>query len=180
MDRRRAMMSEFDATEREASRVRHEATVTCRILSKLAPHVSIPKLKASSDNLHSVVHLGLVRKALPDFPLRLFANNVPFLAEVGVHQLLAGDLFYLPMFKAYMEHIETNGLDETDKCIGMVFPWPAATEVVLHNWHRHDELVDRHKGGGRFTMVTCKFSPPRIYCLEPLDSLVAAIAANNS
>lgn len=173
-------MDKFDATEREAARVRHEATVTCRILAKLAPQVSIPKLKASSDSLNTVVHLGLVRKVLPDFPLRLFARNVPFLVDVGVHQLIAGDLFYLPVFKAYMEYTEENGLDETDKCIGMVFPWPAATEVVLHNWHRHDELTDRHKGGGRFTMVTCKFSPPRIYYLEPLDSLLAAIAANIS
>lgn len=171
------MLNQLSAGDRELARIRHESIVTCRILAKLAPRISIPDLKKAADNEKSPIHLGLLRKAVPDFPLRLFAKNVPYLAEVGINQLLCGDLFSLPLFAAYMSEIEQQGWDPTARCIGMVLPWPQATEVVLHNWSHHEELLDRRKGFGKFTMVTAKFNPPRVYYLESLDSLIAAVAA---
>jgi len=176
MSRRDEIVSRLDAAEVEASRIRHESVVTCRILSKLAPRISIPELKRAADD-KSPIHLGLLKKALPDFPLKLFTKNVPYLAEVGVNQLLCGDLFSLHMFRCYLEEIEHLGWDETKSCIGMVMPWPHATEAVLHNWTHLEETLDRRKGFGKFTMVTGKFNPPRVYYLESLDSLIAGVAA---
>lgn len=169
------LLAEGESSRREADRIRHEATVTKRILARLAPQVSIPALLRDADGHNTVISLGLVSQVVSGFPLRLFAKNVPYLLELGINQLLAGDLFHTLMFRSYLEHIENNGWDETKLSIGMIFPWPHATTVVLHNWPRTDERIDRHKGCGRFTMVTCKFSPPRIYTLEPLDALLDAI-----
>jgi hypothetical protein len=169
---------EMMASAREAaqlhSRNAHEAAVVRRFLRHFAPQRNVKEL------LTVLGRQALTTDLLPNFltgmPLRLAADPVRYLDEITATDLLAGNLPGTQIWRAFVAAVERAAVDLRRTYFGLVIPWTGATTVVLHNWPRHEEALDRGRSYGRFVLVSCKHaSVPMLYSLEPLESLILAL-----
>lgn len=173
-DPRRELMAQTRAKQEETSRSSNEATVTKRILHKLRPGIPLGEIGRQLGDLQ--LSLDTIHVVVPGFPLRLTAEHVPCL-----HQTSFGDLFRpaknMAIFRAFAEHMERRGWDVYEMCCGLVVSWPDVEmgTLVLHNWPRSEERLDRHRGYTRIVFANSKGIDPMIYSLEPLDALLDAI-----
>ena len=155
----------------QASRESHEATFTQRILRRLAPRLNIPQALKRQDK--QVLSLEILPTLLNNLPLRLAAEQVCFLDEISASDLLGGKLPHTSLWRAFVAAVESRGIDLRKTYFGLITPWVGSSAVVLHNWPRREETLDRHKSYGRFVLVSSKHNTvPMQYSLEPLDALL--------
>lgn len=171
-DIRDQIMGSTMASQREAARASHESTVTRRILTRLRPDISIPSLLKAHDNCN--LSLGLLQVALPDFPIRLVAEHTPQLWAATVSEFVSKPQGSR-IWKAYANHLNVNGWDTNSGCYGLIVVWPDVGSMVIHNWPRTEERIDRHRGYTRITFVHSRGATPQVYSIEPVDTLIDAI-----
>lgn len=175
-DIRDAIQADWRESQEMNSRHAHEAAVMKRILGRLAPGYSVQALKERLEG--RPVSLALLPQILKNLPMSFAAESVPFLATITATQLLAGELTRSPLWTTYHRRAEEAAIDPLKQFFGLVVPWTHASKVVLHNWPRHEERLDKRKGYGRFVlMVQPRNGTPQIYTLDPLDALLDALEA---
>jgi len=171
-DLRDDLLGQTRAAQQEANRASHEATVTSRILKKLRPNVSLPALRQELGDLQ--LSLETIHVAVPGFPVRLIAEHVPLLHTASIADLFK-PVTTQRIFWHYLQQLERRGWDDRDRCCGLVSNWPDVGAVVLHNWPRSEEYLDRNHGYTRIVWTHSKRASPAVYSLEPLESLLEAI-----
>jgi len=156
------------------SRENAESTFTRRILHRFAPKLSIPKMIQGLGK--NQLSLDLLPQILDNLPIRFAAEYVRYLDEITASDLLGGKLANTPLWRAYVAAIERRGVDLRNSFFGLITPWVSSSAVVLHNWPRHDESLDRHQSYGRFVLTSSKHnSTPILFSLEPLTTLLDAL-----
>lgn len=175
-DPRQQIFRAADVGYQESQERTHEATLVKRFLRRFAPDLSIPALLARMGQQQ--LSADMLPLFLDKMPLRLVATPVRYLNQITATDLLGGNLPGTPLWRAYAAEIDKLGIDLRKAYFGLVTPWTGATAVVLHNWPRIDESLDRGKSYGRFVLLSSKHtSIPVMYSLEPLDALMDALAA---
>ncbi len=165
-------MGQTRATLEESDRAAHEATVTRRLLHKLRPGISLPALRRELGDLQ--LSLATIHLAVPGFPIRLMAEHVPLLHTMTIPELFR-PITTNRIYWSYKQQLDRRSWDDKQQCCGLVSVWPDIGSLVLHNWPRSEERLDRHNGYTRITWVHSKGAEPAVYSLEPLDSLLEAI-----
>lgn len=176
-DPREAIAANAHSQHQVQIRENQEAKFTRKILTRFAPRLSIPQ--ALNRLERKALTLEVLPLLLENFPVQLAADAVRYLDEIAASDLLGGNLPATPLWRAYVAAVERRGVDIRQTFFGLITPWRGSSSVVLHNWPRHEENIDRGKSYGRFVLFSCKHSTtPILYSLEPLDAFLDAVAAS--
>lgn len=75
--------------------------------------------------------------AFPGFPVVLTAQHVRYLSKVQMRHLFS-DPTRTSVFRAYLQFLDevAQSAEGTSQAAGLVFQWPGATRMVLHNFTR--------------------------------------------
>jgi hypothetical protein len=108
----------------------------------------------------------------PAFPVQLSAANVPFVYSTNLRDLFDG-FRKMPIFKQYAKAFNDAGLSEIATYFGLVFR-DIRRLMVLHNYPRRDDIVDREEDEDQGTLVAHRYKNVT-YTLERYDRFLLAI-----
>ena len=110
----------------------------------------------------------------PAWPVKFGVSRVKGVHKVPMNQVLKR-FTKTPYFKAFEDFVEDVGVNVREDSAGLIFMWPGHATVVLHNYPRDDEYVERGQEWARITRAMGNMTPRVIYTLEPLDALLYAL-----
>lgn len=157
---------------------RREAAWEQTVVRHLAAAFKIPTADLARwqrENAASAAKLSLAAFAAvcPTFPYALYARRVPYAAKALAADLFAGGARADRFFKGrlYVAWRETADLaGDTRKPVGVVFPFPGARFLVLHDGGAADRRPP-------YTTVTTAAKAGAM-TIEPLRQLTAAVASS--
>jgi len=172
-DRRAQLIQQTAEDIAAGSEASRDMTAAKRILTKLRPEWSIPKLTQQLPD--GKLNLKILNELIPELPMRFLALSTPWLFNIDLATLIRGDLPKTSLFRTYSDVLAREGIDPYSEYAGLITTWPEATTVVFHNWPHKDETVDRSSSFGRFVFVHNRKVEPIMYTLEPFDALLRII-----
>tara|TARA_Y100001938_G_scaffold136815_1_gene200175 strand:+ start:32958 stop:33497 length:540 start_codon:yes stop_codon:yes gene_type:complete len=150
-----------------------EDTAVRKVIRKLGNQTAIQSLrhrcKAATGS--DLLSFPWFHEEFPEWPIVLGVSRVRNVHKVTVAQILKR-FTTTPMFKAYEDFVEDVGVDVREESAGLIFMYPKHTTMVLHNYPRDDELVDKGTEYGRIVRPMGNVTPRVIYTIEPLESLI--------
>jgi hypothetical protein len=169
---------ELDVESRELrAPERFESRMVERVMRKLGLSGSLPAMveQCREATGSDVLSFDWFHDQYPAFPIRLGAKRVPWLHKVITMEHLVKRFTRTPVFRGYQEFLEERGVNHLDESAGLVFGWPDATTVVVHNYLLDidpDVLTSRII---LYQRMLGTMRPPMLCTIETLDGLLDAI-----
>jgi hypothetical protein len=149
------------------------------VLRKVGLERSISYLKSQCRDSTGSDYLSFpwFHSAHPLFPVALSTAKL-----YGLSDRTASDLITrftkTPIFKAFMDFVEDDGILLKENHAGLIFRWRAKPMMVIHTYPREDEMVDSTKHWTRVSRVLGSGSGRIVVSIEPLDALLYNVAEN--
>lgn len=154
---------------------------TVRILMKkcgLEQHIPLMRRCQRERFDKSELTLPWFNLPFPDFPVQLTAEHVPWVHKVQLRELFSDPMRTI-VFRTYRRFLEqiTPTTTGSIRSAGLVFTWPKATRMVLHNFARRP----RHPHGPRCEprfLMRFLIGDEMLLIMEPFDAFLWRVGSS--